>query len=755
MIFFDTETCGFHGPTVLIQYAEDDGPIYMHDVWLEPISETQALIERLCASTVCGFNLTFDWFHVCQTYTVLALLGQRVGFDNRPIDHILDYAELEPLGRDGQCLKPVSACDLYLHALKGPYQKTMDRKDISVKRVPTALAWQLAEELDHRIQLNPIYFARSKSGGKWSVEDTKNSKGEDDPNFKNIKLRFKPSSALKALAVDALGVPPEEIIKYGQFDTSLAKPAEFGFAPFALAVGKAPAWSRSESLGSPKVKGHAWPVHIQNYVDHWQHNLVARTYAEKDVVYTRDLYKFFGSPEPGDTDSLLACMVGAVRWRGFKIDAERIKHLQENVVATAKAAPKAPNAVKAYLYEVLSDIEKVVVRSTKKSVLEEIAKWTDVASVGSETVHPAAVRAQECLNARKATKEIENYQKLLIAGRFHASFKILGALSGRMSGADKLNAQGIKKTTEVRQCFPLAWPGYSLSGGDFVSFEVSIAEAVYNDPQLRTDLLSGKKIHALFGMEMFPGKSYDEVVRSSGTANDMYTKGKSGFFAVIYGGNENTLENKLGIPLEVAQKALEGFGRKYKGVGKARQTIVDKFCAMKQPGGIGSKVEWHEPSDFIESLFGFRRYFTLENEICRNLFKLAEKPPKAWSKIKVSVKRRDRIQTANGAVQSALFGASFAIQSANMRAAGNHQIQSTGAEATKTLQCKVWDLQPSGIGEWIVQPMNIHDEIQCPTKEGYENQLHQVVIDYVNELTKVIPLVAIDWHEKMNSWADK
>ena len=36
-IFFDTETCGFHGPVVLVQWAEGvDGEVHLHSVWKEP-----------------------------------------------------------------------------------------------------------------------------------------------------------------------------------------------------------------------------------------------------------------------------------------------------------------------------------------------------------------------------------------------------------------------------------------------------------------------------------------------------------------------------------------------------------------------------------------------------------------------------------------------------------------------------------------------------------------------------------------------
>ena len=70
-----------------------------------------------------------------------------------------------------------------------------------------------------------------------------------------------------------------------------------------------------------------------------------------------------------------------------------------------------------------------------------------------------AVRAKEILAVKFAAKEIELYDKLLLAGKFHASFIVIGALSSRMAGADGLNAQGIKHTNEVRQMFPLAWDG--------------------------------------------------------------------------------------------------------------------------------------------------------------------------------------------------------------------------------------------------------------------------------------------------------
>ena len=43
--------------------------------------------------------------------------------------------------------------------------------------------------------------------------------------------------------------------------------------------------------------------------------------------------------------------------------------------------------------------------------------------------HPAAERARLVLDARKGKYEINFYDKLLRAGRLHASFEVIGALS--------------------------------------------------------------------------------------------------------------------------------------------------------------------------------------------------------------------------------------------------------------------------------------------------------------------------------------
>ena len=118
-VYLDSETVGFAGMAVLLQYAWEDGPVELFDVWLRPVRDTLSLIERLMDTTLVGFNLAFDHFHLCKLYTTFRLLEP----DAIPAElDMLKVAQAEMEGRDGPCLKPRGAMDLMLHSRKGEHQ---------------------------------------------------------------------------------------------------------------------------------------------------------------------------------------------------------------------------------------------------------------------------------------------------------------------------------------------------------------------------------------------------------------------------------------------------------------------------------------------------------------------------------------------------------------------------------------------------------------------------------------------------------
>jgi hypothetical protein len=768
-IFLDVETIGFHGVPVLLQYAIEDNKIELYDLWLEECGKTIELLEWLAQQTVIGFNLAFDWFHINKFYTMLLMLREIEGPEAQPVDFINLLGTIEKEARFLDCvLKPHEALDLMLHARKGPFQSLMERDPIRIKRVPKALAEPLTKELEKRIILDDVYFARSKKPWepRWKIFDIKRD-GKIDKDFVDIQLKFKASTALKALARYALKIDPSEILKFSEVEVpEQYRPDEYGFAPFALAVtpeGADGYWISTKVSGlqslSKKTQGKkklkSWPALVKYHIEHWAYNAKAREYGTNDVDYTRRLYHYFGTPAAGDDDSTLACMVACCRWKGFAINRSRLLRQRAIAVSKLNSVPRAPHVVKRYLLEVMDATEAFVLeKGTKKVILEAISKWQD----DNGNPHPAAIRAKDVLDARKSEKKIQLIDKLLLANRLHASFRVIGALSGRMSGADGLNPQGIDHTLDFRRCFDLAdfCDDFDLCIGDFKSFEVSLAATVFQDPDLDATLISGKKIHALFGMQLYPGNSYEQICASEGKDPDMYDHGKKGVFAIFYGGETYTIATRLGIPEEVAQRAFDGLYAQYKGIGRFGKETAKRFCALSQPGGLGSRVIWNDPEDYAETFLGFRRYFTLEHRITKALFELAESPPEAWKQFKFKVHRRtDRIQVASGATQSALFGAAFKIAQAIVRQAKNHFIQSPGAQITKALQRAIWDIQPAGPSPWIVQPYNVHDEVACPTRHGYQETVAAAVVCVVERYKKKVKLLAIDWVKQASNWSGK
>jgi len=781
-ITLDTETCGLHGPIVLLQWAQDDGPVQMLETWREPAQKVLETLEFLTTDRIIGFNLTFDWFHICQMYTTL-----KVYLDRWPTmkDHNIDpemYAECEPLGRDLDCLKPPGACDVMISARNTKHQTLMDRKNIYIRNIPDALVDEVQQEMNRRLPFKPIYFARAKRMDTiWHVQESKRE------GFKNLYVRFAPSTKLKALASDALGIDTTEL---GMLDPPRS-PLELGYAPFAKALQNMNRWKGSGKkwFKATEWRG-SWVDRLEDFISYWGFYPPARKYAEDDVIYTRILAEEFGL---FDDDATLACMVGAVRWRGFKVDLDQIQALRERAIKVRGSIPTDSRACMRWLAASMDETEALgLPECTDKAALLEIMQWDpgyeqleeiNKSKIGVdkriellatvEWEEEVSKRAHLILEARHAMKEIELYDKLLIAGRFHASFKVLGTLSSRMSGADGLNAQGIKKAKYVRKAFPLAFDGFTLSGGDFASFEVSIADAVYNDPKLH-EILTGKttcafcegegcdrcddtgeesiKVHAVFGTHFFPGKTYQDIRRSDGQVPDYYTISKSGFFAWLFAGTEHTLHQNLGIPRDIGREGIKSFEKSYPKVLEKRSEAMTKYAPIKQPDGLGTKPIWGEHEKAVSTLLGFSRRFDLELQVLKTLFDIVENPPPHWNK-EGYIYRNERQQTILGAARSALLGAAFAIQGKMSRVAINQPIQGTGAQITKIVQRRLWDLQPPGYHPWVVIPMNIHDELMVPTTDPEAVAL--VVQSTVKEYTSVVPLLKMDWHEKLETWADK
>ena len=777
-LFVDTETLGLNGPIVLVQYAEGSGEIVLVDLWRKPLCEAQALMEWITCypGGIVGFNLAFDCFQITKMWNLLEELIKVYG-PNDTLANLIEgneqeFLDSEERGLDGKCLKPKHILDLMLHAQKGEYQKCLGnddakgggrKQDIRIRLVPNVVAYSLCELLERELYIPDIMYKGKKGtdGKRWKIFPSKDHKTKREiPGFSDVVSIMIPSSSLKNIVIDV------EIVKEAKKfeDVGIPKglvPIEITFAPYGNALRRVQEdqwhtlinnWKKTQGVAHVKkldlpYKG-TWVDFAKQHVEFWEENGAARKYASDDIVYTRGLYNHFSCPAMDDVDSVLSACVSNVRFRGYRIDRDRIEELRYGAIEKIKQYPDhaKPARCAAYIHATMTPEQRVTApKGTDKITLEKLV------SLGGE----AGRRASLISEVRKIDKEKQLLDKLSIAGRFFASFRVIGTKSTRMSGSDGLNAQGIKKVEYIRGLFPLAFENEILCGGDFDAFEVGIFQAVSGDKKLEEQIKSGKKIHGLFGALAY-GMTYDEVLATDGTADNKYTKAKSGIFLIFYGGQGKKLGETLGIPEEDAVAAIEKLKATYPGIGKALDSYKEDYSSLVQTDG--GSIRFSPCKDCVESLYGFKRYFDIEISLIDQLYKIANRVG-----FELHDKRHDMVvrkehkgfQSPSGAACSALYGTAFSIQNSMQRQAGNHKIQSTGAGAMKELQCAIWDMQPHGVSDWVVRPMQVHDEIMCVTKKEFTAELDSIVNKTIENIGHTIPLVGMKWSTNMGSWAEK
>jgi hypothetical protein len=308
----------------------------------------------------------------------------------------------------------------------------------------------------------------------------------------------------------------------------------------------------------------------------------------------------------------------------------------------------------------------------------------------------------------------------------------------------------------MRAVFTLQNGKKVLSMGDYDSLEIIIAIVVYGDDALMRDVESGKSLHALMACELF-NLTYQQVMDRKGTKDDVYKKAKIVVYSLLYGSTIAGIAKKLTLPTPVVQKAYDNFVEKYPGVAKARKELAAMFTAISQPGGRGTPVFYNAPQTSVESMFGFKRDFSIEFELLKILYDFVNMIPQEWKDVPgLSCRYGDEPKEYWRHVASGLYGAAAnSIQGGVIRAALNHIIQSTGNHLTVGLQSAVWTLQPVGIAPFVLSLMSIHDEICVVSDENMVDEVANVVYTCIKEQQVRVPLLAMEWMSHATSWAGK
>lgn len=217
--------------------------------------------------------------------------------------------------------------------------------------------------------------------------------------------------------------------------------------------------------------------------------------------------------------------------------------------------------------------------------------------------------------------------------RIHTIYKQLGAASGRMSCGSQQqndvlaklkgipskdctfpNIQQLPHDEETRACFT-APKGYLWSSCDFSALESRLGADIYNEPNMIDEFVNGSgDIHSLMALTFFedqmePGTTVKDVKKKY---KHLRNQAKSPEFLIQFGGSAYGLATQLAISEEEAQKYVDKYYNKFKGIAEFKQRGSD---FVRKNGYIlmckysGHKMFWWDHDKWLERQKSFTQDF--------------------------------------------------------------------------------------------------------------------------------------------------
>lgn len=217
--------------------------------------------------------------------------------------------------------------------------------------------------------------------------------------------------------------------------------------------------------------------------------------------------------------------------------------------------------------------------------------------------------------------------------RIHTTYKQLGAASGRMSCGSQQPNTDLAKINKVppKECtYPniqqlpadedtrgafTAPGGYEWCSCDFSALESRLGADIYNEKHMIEEFLHGSgDIHSLMALTFFedqmePGTTTQEVKKKY---PDLRKKAKSPEFLIQFGGSAFGLSTQLAIPEEEAQKYVDSYYNKFKGIAdfkKKGSEFVRKNGYILMCKYSGHKMYWWDHKDWLERQKMFTKEF--------------------------------------------------------------------------------------------------------------------------------------------------
>lgn len=182
----------------------------------------------------------------------------------------------------------------------------------------------------------------------------------------------------------------------------------------------------------------------------------------------------------------------------------------------------------------------------------------------------------------------------------HTNYKIHGTISGRLSSA-KPNLQNVPKDAilrdvdgkevkiSVRSCFVPDEEGDEFMSVDYRQLEVRVAAALSKDLVLIKEINDGVDMHSRNAATVLLGITEEEFLKVyKDKKHPLFDKykmardaAKAVTFGVLYGSGPQGVADRNDIPLELAEKFIRGFFRKYT---KLAEWIKDQHRNVRESG---------------------------------------------------------------------------------------------------------------------------------------------------------------------------
>ncbi len=242
----------------------------------------------------------------------------------------------------------------------------------------------------------------------------------------------------------------------------------------------------------------------------------------------------------------------------------------------------SPRQLQAVLFETL---KLPVVRKTKTGFSTDEAVLAQLS-----TQHPLPERI---LAYRRLAKLKSTYVDALPplvdpkTGRIHPTFHQTGAATGRLSASDP-NVQNIPIRSEegvrIREAF-VAREGWLLVSADYSQVELRILAHFSGDEELLAAFRSGEDVHRRTAAGVLG-------IAPEAVSAEQRARAKAINFGIIYGSTAFGIANQLGIAAGDAQKTIDAYFERYRGVRRFLDETVER---AREQG-------------YVRTLLGRRRY---------------------------------------------------------------------------------------------------------------------------------------------------